>query len=254
MIVYFTGTGNSRYAAQAIAAVTGDEVVDAGGYIKSGERANLTSERPWVFVCPTYAWRLPNVFSEFLEKGLFIGNRWAYFVMTCGTAIGNAAEDIRRLCGKKGFMYMGVMPVVMPENYLAMFSVPNRDECTKIIQKADGTLARAAAYIQGGKAFPNPKHRLGDRVLTRFANPAFYKMFVKDRDFYAVSSCTGCGRCEQLCPLNNITLRAGKPTWGGQCTHCMACICGCPVHAIEYGRKSRGKARYQCPEYGGKPE
>ena len=24
---------------------------------------------------------------------------------------------------------------------------------------------------------------------------------------------------------------------------------GCPVSAIEYGRKSRGKPRYQCPEY-----
>ena len=29
----------------------------------------------------------------------------------------------------------------------------------------------------------------------------------------------------------------------------MACICGCPVSAIEYGRKSQGKPRYQCPEY-----
>ena len=26
-------------------------------------------------------------------------------------------------------------------------------------------------------------------------------------------------------------------------------ICGCPVSAIEYGHKSQGKPRYQCPEY-----
>ena len=36
---------------------------------------------------------------------------------------------------------------------------------------------------------------------------------------------------------------------GGRCTHCMACICGCPAGAIEYGTASRGKPRYQCPEY-----
>ncbi len=35
---------------------------------------------------------------------------------------------------------------------------------------------------------------------------------------------------------------------GDACTHCMACICGCPAEAIEYGSRSRGKARYQCPE------
>ena len=29
---------------------------------------------------------------------------------------------------------------------------------------------------------------------------------------------------------------------------CMACICGCPAEAIEYGKKSRGKPRYQCPK------
>ena len=49
--------------------------------------------------------------------------------------------------------------------------------------------------------------------------------------------------------MRNITLTDGKPKWGTACTHCMACICGCPVSAIEYGSKSRGKPRYQCPPY-----
>ncbi|MDU1855461.1 MAG: flavodoxin, partial [Clostridium baratii] len=28
------------------------------------------------------------------------------------------------------------------------------------------------------------------------------------------------------------------------CTHCMACICGCPVQAIEYKNKTKGRNRY----------
>ena len=35
-----------------------------------------------------------------------------------------------------------------------------------------------------------------------------------------------------------------KPVWDKNCTHCMACICYCPVEAIEYGKKSVGKPRY----------
>ena len=59
------------------------------------------------------------------------------------------------------------------------------------------------------------------------------------------AACTGCGRCAQLCPTNNIVLRSGKPVWGGNCTHCMACISYCPTEAIEYGKKSVGKPRYR---------
>ena len=48
----------------------------------------------------------------------------------------------------------------------------------------------------------------------------------------------------EKCPLNNIRLENGKPVWGKNCTHCMACICYCPKEAIEYGKKSKGKPRY----------
>ena len=44
--------------------------------------------------------------------------------------------------------------------------------------------------------------------------------------------------------MNNVTLKDGKPSWGKNCTHCMACICYCPKEAIEYGKKSVGQPRY----------
>ena len=58
------------------------------------------------------------------------------------------------------------------------------------------------------------------------------------------SQCTGCGKCVERCPLNNIKLSNKKPVWGKNCTHCMACIAGCPNEAIEYGKKTQGKPRY----------
>lgn len=80
--------------------------------------------------------------------------------------------------------------------------------------------------------------------------PVFYRFFVKADAFRATDACTGCGRCVELCPLNNVHLKNGKPVWGKNCTHCMACICYCPKEAIEYSEKSKGKPRHhvEAPE------
>ena len=94
-------------------------------------------------------------------------------------------------------------------------------------------------------------------------NAFFYRFIIKAGPFHSTSTCVGCGKCAAVCVENNIRLRDGRPVWGDRCTHCMACICGCPAGAIEYGRgaqgqprpqrasgrASRGKPRYQCPEY-----
>lgn len=53
-----------------------------------------------------------------------------------------------------------------------------------------------------------------------------------------------CGECVKVCPLNNIQLIDGKPAWGKNCTHCMACINYCPTAAIEYGKQTKDKPRY----------
>ena len=92
MVIYYTGTGNSRYTAQALSHMLGDELTDAGTYIKAGRKAHLSSQRPWVFVSPTYSWRIPRIFEAFIRNGRFIGSRQAYFVMTCGDDVGAAAQ------------------------------------------------------------------------------------------------------------------------------------------------------------------
>ena len=71
---------------------------------------------------------------------------------------------------------------------------------------------------------------------------------MKDRAFRTTDACDGCGKCVRDCPLNDIELRDGRPVWLGRCTHCMACITGCPKEAIEYGKRSVGRPRYRCPK------
>ena len=248
MIIYFSGTGNSRFAAEYLAKKLGDEVLDAGKQIKAGEKGIFSSQTPLIFAAPIYGWKLPHLFADYIRSARFSGNQKAYFVLTCGSDIGDAGKYAAKLCQEKGLTYQGVLEVVMPENYIAMFNAPDREESVRIIEWAKPVLDSGAACIAAEKPFPQPKKRIGDGLKSGIVNNLFYKLFVKADPFYAKENCISCGKCVTACPLNNIRLTDGRPVWGKDCTHCMACICGCPVEAIEYGKKSKGKPRYQCPK------
>ena len=249
MIIYFTGTGNSKYVAHMLADNLEEESVDSFNYIKNHIAAEFTSAKPWIFVAPTYCWQLPHLFQDFIRTTNFAGSKDAYFLMTCGSDIGNAGEKIRALCDEVGLNYKGVMKVVMPENYIAMFEVPQEEVANRIVLVAKRSISKAVRLLQKEECFPENKTNLIDKFKSGPLNPFFYKMFVKAKPFCATDACISCGKCANACVLNNISMVEGKPKWGEACTHCMACICGCPTKAIEYGKKSKGKPRYICEEY-----
>lgn len=248
MIVYFSATGNSRYCAQSLAARLQDTAADVTGYLRRQEALVLTSQLPWVFVSPTYAWQLPRIFADLIRHGSFTGSRDAYFVMTCGGETGNAQAGLQALCREKGLHYKGLFPIVMPDNYLVMFKAPGPQEAREILVAARPQLEDAARHIKAGEtAAPLPVTLL-DRIKSGPINEGMYRCFIHTKKFYATDRCISCGKCAEVCPLANIQLQSGRPHWGDRCTHCMACINLCPTGAIEYGKATRGKLRYRCPD------
>lgn len=244
MVLYFTGTGNSRYVAEKIANELEDELFSINSAIKSGDDLNKGDYDKLIFVTPTYAWRIPRVVNEWIINNKFNEKTPAWFVMTCGGEIGNAAKYIIKLCDKKSFEYMGTAQIVMPENYIAMFSAPARDEAIKIIESAQADIRKVIDDLKLCHHFSVPRNNLYDKMMSGPVNPLFYSFYVKSDNFVADEKCIGCGKCVTVCPLNNVTLNDSKPVWGNKCTHCMACICYCPTGAIEYGKNSIGKPRY----------
>ena len=214
--------------------------------IRSRDFAPVHSDRPWVVVVPTYAWRIPRIVEAWLKNTELVGDKRIYFVMTCGGSIGNAGKYLERLVSEKNMRYMGCAAVTMPENYIAMFSVPDRSEAMEIIARAEHVIDHAANTLRNGEAFPSPPITWIDRISSSIVNSFFYPVCVHAKRFYATDACVSCGQCAHVCPMENIHIKNGKPVWGKHCTHCMACICRCPKEAIEYGKHSRGLARYTC--------
>lgn len=247
MVLYYTGTGNSEYVANKIGEQIEDKVLNLFEKIKAHEYSEIYSDKPFVIVYPTYAWQMPRILRDFIQQTIFAGNKNVYFVATCGGSMGNMSKYLLELCRQKAFTYMGCAEVIMPENYIAMFNAPERAEVVKIIKNADIVIKNIVDVIRHNGTIPKKKVGIADRVSSGMVNAIFYPVFVSAKKFYATDACIGCGKCVKVCPYNNISLKDGKPVWGSQCTHCMACICKCPKEAIEYGNKSKGKPRYQCP-------
>ena len=244
MVLYITGTGNTRYIAKRIAEALGDELLSTNDRIKAGDTSPVTTDGRLVIVTPTYAWRIPHIVRDWLLKTDFLNAKQAWFVMDCGSEIGNAAGYNRALCREKQLAYMGTAQIVMPENYIAMFNAPQADKAPQIVARAEQETDRAISAIAANQEFAPPRNHLYDRFMRGPVPPILYSCFVTAQAFTTSDACIGCGQCAKLCPTNNITIQNGKPVWGGDCTHCMACICYCPTEAIEYGKKSLGKPRY----------
>lgn len=259
MIFYFSGTGNSQLAAKQIAEITKDDIISINQQLRQrsihqsrhheapsrqGAHSSFYSEKPLVFVAPTYAWRMPRVVSQWIRETGFEGNKDAYFVLTCGGSCGNGAVYAKRICAEKGLHFRGFAPVLMPENYIALYETPDERESRSIIDKAKPCIDGLAMQIRHRKPFAESPVSFGDKLRSGLVNTLFYPLVVHDKGFNVTDDCVSCGKCAQRCPLVNIEIINKKPVWKGDCTHCMACIGGCPVNAIEYKSKTKGRNRY----------
>lgn len=250
MIFYFSGTGNSEYAARKIAAYIKDDICCLNEKIKKGQSfaAENAGSRALVFVAPVYGWRLPRLVENWILEAQFPQHIPAYFVLTCGSEMGDSAKYVKKLCKEKSFNYMGCAEVVMPENYIALFEAPEEAEAREIVKAAGPKIDMLAEKIRENSRFDHEPVGIMDKIKSDIVNPLFYMTTVKAKKFAADEKCISCGKCAKECPMNNISIKEGIPVWSDNCTHCMACITGCPAEAIEYGRKSIGKPRYRCPD------
>lgn len=242
MVLYFSGTGNSRYVAKKIAEASGDEIISINQRLKAQDYSTVSSEQPLVFVGPVYAGRLPRVMDDYIRKVNFTGTKRAYFIGTCAQTPWITAEYVEKLCREKSFALLGFHSVIMPQGYIAGGGTQPKEVNDRILKEAEPKILEIAEAIRDNQ--PLPVEQPGKAVMSRILNPIMYSVMISARGFTVTDKCTGCGKCEARCPLNNVTLVNGKPTWGKNCTHCMACIAGCPAEAVEYGKKTQGKTRY----------
>lgn len=61
MILYFSGTGNSAFAAKFIGEAIDDQVLDLFDKIRNNDYSSMESKRPWVIAAPDAGFVRRNV-------------------------------------------------------------------------------------------------------------------------------------------------------------------------------------------------
>lgn len=148
MILYFSGTGNSKYVARRMAEALDEPLLSMNDRIKAGDTSPVETGARLIIVTPTYAWRIPRIVREWLMKTELTGAKQAWFVMTCGSEIGNAGKYNRALCQEKGLTCMGTTQLVMPENYIAMFNAPQAEDARQITAKTEPECTKPFVFFR----------------------------------------------------------------------------------------------------------
>lgn len=270
MIFYFSGTGNSKWAAKTLALETGNTLVSIPEVINSDCSFTLEKDEHVGFIFPIHGWRVPNIVKEFLTKLTIktLGEdtshvkHYCFCLVTAGDTIGKAMErfqqQLKSVTVNDALSLKAVCSLIMPESYVGL---PGMDVDTKEkeLKKKELASKQLKEFSNILKQHPHKDSNQiwGWNQLIRGPIPSFFsgpvggffeRFLITDKPFHVDSRrCVKCGICANVCPVSDIKGGLGfEPEWlhNGKCLTCFSCYHHCPHHAIEFGKRTQKKGQY----------
>ena len=251
MIFYFSGTGNTKWAAERLAAETQERLLFIPEEAKTACEYTLADDERIGFCFPVHGWQPPHVVRQFVDR-LTITNaagHYAYALCTCGDSTGLAMQIFGKELAEKGIELQSSQSLIMPESYVCLpfmyTDTPEREREKKEKAKQDLHLfiyivkERQSGYSRLTKG-------LTPWTFSHVIGAYFNRFMITDSKFTVDADvCLHCGLCAKTCPTDNIEFNE-VPQWknDSSCTCCLSCYHHCPVHAINYGKITRRRGQY----------
>jgi ferredoxin len=223
MIFYFSGTGNSLYAAKSLdqKTVSIPQVIDRENLHFSDERIGIAA--------PVYGHEMPQMVKEFIRKADFETD-YLYLILTYGTRHANAVELAQKVFDEAGKKADYIHTVLMVDNFLPAFDMKEQTSIDKHVEE----------QLESVRRDINDKKREIEEVTEedRKAHAGYLEMVNHKpetiwADFTFTEKCIGCGLCTKICPAGCIYLEGKRVMRTGEnCQACMACVHVCPEAAI----------------------
>ena len=284
MIFYFSGTGNTKWAASKLAAATREDLISIAPYMRADESSHNLAE-PFIlkenerlgFVFPVHGWRVPKLVREFIGKIKILRepsdasaenkakaddslkNRpFTYCVCTAGDSIGLTIENLNEVISlNPSLQALGITEVsssyslIMPESYIGL-PFMDVDPKEREIRKKENAAQELAVVCEEIFDRKEGINRLVKGPIpwffTKVVGGFFENVLITDKRFHVEKDrCVKCGICANVCPVGDIKGGHGEyPVWlhHKDCLTCFTCYHHCPRHAIEFGNQTQKKGQY----------
>ncbi len=252
MIIYFSGTGNSRFVAHFL----GDRLHENVSEITvNGISTPPSQDERLIWVFPIYAWGLPQIIRRTI-KDLAASQptqgRKNYMVCTCGDDTGEAHRMWRKEITAAGWQPCATFSVTMPNTYVLLpgFDVDPKPIEKAKLEKAPERMETIARQIENDWKGDDVTTGNFKWIKTAWFYPFFMRHLMSPKPFHPITdTCIKCGKCIKICPMANIAWGKDKyPEWNDNCEMCLACYHCCPTHSVAYGNKTARKGQYLFPK------
>ena len=281
MIFYFSGTGNTKWAAAKLAAATHEDLVSIAQYMRGDDTSHniaepftLKEDERLGFVFPVHGWRVPRLVREFIKQMKVVratpddkattgmsqegDHPFAYCVCTAGDSIGLTVDNLNDTIAQNASLSaLGIKNVassyslIMPESYIGL-PFMDVDPKEREIRKKEEAAQELAVVCE--EIF-NRKEGVSRVVkgpipwfFTKVVGGFFENVLITDKRFHVEKDrCVKCGICANVCPVGDIKGGHGEyPVWlhHKDCLTCFTCYHHCPHHAIEFGHQTQKKGQY----------
>jgi ferredoxin/flavodoxin len=238
VLYYFSATGNALAVAKRIRERLED--CELSPIPRVMARADGTREEiegsVIGIVCPIYMHNMPHIVSRFVEK--IVDADYLFMVYAGGGELGRGLRKTRKLFSRRGLALSALFNIPTPSNYTP-YGYPDESLQTARFADADRAIDRITeVVINRADHFDGSKTAFfAANVHPGLLNQLGYSFMPKMDGYFSVENqCTGCGICEKICPVGNISMCDSLPVLNHRCEQCYTCLQWCPAQAIQYGK------------------
>jgi ferredoxin len=234
---YFSGTGNTARATQAVA----DRLAAAGYDVSRQVIAGLAAPSPEIpdltlVAFPIWSWAAPHFVLEFVRRLPKAKGARAAVLATCGGFGAQGVGEVVRLLRRRGYRVDCSGEAAYPDNWTMAMNPPAGDALAQALAKGDELVQQFADNLLSDHpttfqcAFGHKVWSWPIAMLFRSFGRRFMGKF-----FVADDRCTSCGLCASSCPVRAIRMDGApeRPRWSASCAACYRCINLCPAQAIQ---------------------
>ena len=241
--VYFSPCGNVKNAVETMAEAAAEklgaepETVDLTlPKARTGEYSFEDGDLVF-FGTPVYAGRVPNKIMPYIRDA-FHGNGALCVPVVCfgNRAFDDALSELKLLLEGNGLRPIAAAAVTTEHSFSSLLANgrPNKSDLARI---ADFGRAAAEKALTGEYpetlVVPGTQSLEDMKYYTPLRTDGEPAKFLKATPKVKEERCDRCGKCQRVCPMGSIDLKA-EGRMVGPCIKCQACIKTCPRGALYF--------------------